>query len=77
MPNTANNICQVSEVMHMLDDRKQACSEAESRCQQLEEWLMSERQTIQGLLSLKADFEARITQVQLFEPQLHLRSIAV
>ena len=50
--------------MHDLEARRQACYEAESKCQQMEAWLFTERQTIQDLLALKSEFEEQIVKVQ-------------
>ena len=49
--------------MHDLEARRQACYEAESKCQQMEAWLFTERQTIQDLLALKSEFEEQIVKV--------------
>uniref|UniRef100_A0A7S0QI12 Uncharacterized protein n=1 Tax=Cryptomonas curvata TaxID=233186 RepID=A0A7S0QI12_9CRYP len=54
----------IQALQRLLDVQKQVCDDAEIRCQQTEDMLLSEKRRMEGMLSLKAEFEAQILTLQ-------------
>ena len=50
------------------------CDDAEIRCQQTEDMLLSEKRRMEGMMSLKSQFEAQILEVMRFS---NLQSLVV
>jgi hypothetical protein len=62
--------CQIQALKRSLDVQKQVCEDAEIRCQQMEDMLMSEKRSMEGMMSLKAELEAQIMEVGI---ELHVQ----